>query len=44
MTTKERVILDTPINTPETSEAAALYYGAILHPTIEDISVMVINF
>lgn len=34
----------TPINTPETSEAAALYYGAILHPTIEDISLMVINF
>ena len=34
----------TPINTPETSAAAAEFYGPILHPTIEDITLMVINF
>ncbi len=34
----------TPLNTPETSAAAADYYGAILHPTIEDIAQMVCRF
>ena len=34
----------TPLNTPEMSDAAALHYGAILHPTIEDISIMICNF
>ena len=34
----------TPLNTPEMSDAAAAHYGAILHPTIEDISIMICNF
>jgi hypothetical protein len=34
----------TPLNTPEMADAAALHYGAILHPTIENISEMVCNF
>ena len=34
----------TPINTPEMSEAAAHHYGAILHPTIEDIAAMACEF
>ncbi len=34
----------TPINTPEMSEAAAQHYGAILHPTIDDIAVMICEF
>ena len=34
----------TPINTPEMSDAAAAHCGAILHPTIEDISTMIWHF
>jgi hypothetical protein len=34
----------TPLNTPEMSDAAALHYGAIMHPTIENISQMVSTF
>ena len=34
----------TPLNTPETADAAAAYYGQILHPTIEDIARMVTSF
>ena len=34
----------TPLNTPETSAAAAAYYGDIVHPTIEDIAQMVCRF
>lgn len=34
----------TPLNSPETAKAAADYYGAIVHPTIEDIAVMVCDF
>ena len=34
----------TPLNTDETAEAVNLYYGQILHPTIEDIAVMVQEF
>ena len=34
----------TPINTPAMSDAAAAHYGAILHPTIEDIAVMICEF
>ena len=34
----------TPLNTPETAAAAADYYGAIRHPTIEDIATMVCKF
>lgn len=34
----------TPLNTPEMSDAAALHYGAILHPTIEDICIIICNF
>ena len=34
----------TPLNTPETAAAAAEFYGAISHPTIEDISKMICKF
>ena len=34
----------TPLNTPDTSAAAAMYYGDIVHPTIEDIAEMVCKF
>ena len=34
----------TPINSPDMSDAAAAHYGAILHPTIEDIAVMICKF
>ena len=34
----------TPLNTPETAEAASSYYGKIMHPTIEDIAMMVNTF
>ena len=34
----------TPVNTPEMSEAAASHYGAILHPTIEEIADMIHQF
>ena len=34
----------TPINTDETSAAASSYYGRILHPTIDDIAVMIHDF
>lgn len=34
----------TPLNSPETAEAAAQYYGAIVHPTIEDIASMVCTY
>ena len=34
----------TPLNTPETSAAAAAYYGDIIHPTIEDIAQMVCRY
>ena len=34
----------TPLNTPEMSVAAAAHYGAILHPTIETISMMICEF
>ena len=34
----------TPVNTPAMSEAAAAHYGAILHPTIEDIANMICQF
>lgn len=34
----------TPINTPAMSEAAAQHYGTILHPTLEDIAVMIRDF
>ena len=32
------------LNTPETAKAAAEYYGEILHPTIDDIVNMIMNF
>ena len=32
------------LNTVETKEAASLFYGKILHPTIEDIASMVGKF
>ena len=31
----------TPLNTDETAEAATKHYGKILHPTIDDIAVMI---
>jgi hypothetical protein len=31
----------TPLNTDETAQAATLHYGQILHPTIEDIAIMI---
>ena len=34
----------TPLNTLETAEAAAAHYGAILHPTIDDIVRMICDF
>lgn len=34
----------TPLNTEETKDAASAYYGAIVHPTIEDIAAMVGTF
>jgi hypothetical protein len=34
----------TPLNSPETAKAAADYYGAIIHPTIEDVAVMICDF
>ena len=34
----------TPLNTPATAKAAADYYGKIVHPTIDDIAVMICNF
>jgi hypothetical protein len=34
----------TAINTDETSAAASAYYGQILHPTIDDIAIMIHNF
>ena len=34
----------TPVNTPAMSEAAAAHYGPILHPTIEDIALMICHF
>ena len=34
----------TPLNTDATAEAATAYYGHILHPTIEDIAVMIHDF
>ena len=34
----------TPINTDETADAASGYYGKIVHPTIEDIAVMIHDF
>ena len=34
----------TPLNTDATAEAATAYYGQILHPTIEDIAVMIHDF
>ena len=34
----------TPINTDETAAAASAYYGKIIHPTIEDIAVMIHDF
>jgi hypothetical protein len=34
----------TAINTDETSAAASAYYGQILHPTIDDIAVMIHEF
>ena len=35
---------ETPVNTPAMSEAAAKHYGAIIHPTIEDIANFVCIF
>lgn len=34
----------TPLNTDETAAAATDYYGAIVHPTIEDIARMIYDF
>ena len=34
----------TPVNTPAMSEAAAAHYGPIMHPTIEDIALMICDF
>lgn len=34
----------TPLNTVATADAATAYYGAITHPTIEDIAIMVHQF
>jgi hypothetical protein len=34
----------TPVNTPAMSDAAAAHYGAIMHPTIEDIAIMICEF
>jgi hypothetical protein len=34
----------TPLNTDETAEAAMRHYGQILHPTIDDIAVMIHTF
>ena len=34
----------TPINTDETAAAATTYYGQILHPTIDDIAIMIHDF
>ena len=34
----------TPLNTPAMSDAATAHYGAILHPTIEDIATMICAF
>jgi hypothetical protein len=34
----------TPLNTDETAEAATRHYGQILHPTIDDIAVMIHTF
>lgn len=39
-----RFVDGTPLNTDETAEAANVYYGAIRHPTIEDIALMVFEF
>lgn len=33
-----------PLNTDATTDAATAYYGPIMHPTIEDIAVMVDHF
>ena len=37
-------VTGTPLNTPETTTAAAESYGQILHPTIEGITKMVLKF
>jgi hypothetical protein len=34
----------TPLNSPETADKAAAYYGHIEHPTIESIVLMINNF
>jgi hypothetical protein len=34
----------TPINTDDTAAAASEYYGKILHPTTDDIAVMIHDF
>jgi hypothetical protein len=34
----------TPINTDGTAAVASAYYGKILHPTIDDIAVMIYDF
>ena len=34
----------TPLNTDETAEAATRHYGQILHPTIDEIAIMIYTF
>ena len=34
----------TPVNTPAMSEAAAAHYRSIMHPTIEDIALVICDF
>ena len=34
----------TPLNTDETAEAATRHYGKILHPTVDDIAIMIQSF
>jgi hypothetical protein len=34
----------TPLNTPETAAAAAAHYGEIVHPTIDEIAIMITNY
>jgi hypothetical protein len=37
-------VYETKINTDETAAAATAHYGAIRHPTIDDIAVMIYDF
>ena len=34
----------TPLNTPETAAAAAAHYGEIIHPTIDQIAIMITEY